>query len=85
MKMLGFMIAMTLIYWVMATYAHSIIATADPCSSAEIAATGADRLSATDIDPAQMSVGEGAAVKLSGRWSAEGDYHIVETAKACAG
>ena len=81
MKMLGFMIAMTLVYWVMATYAHSIITTADPCPSAEFVTAG----TAADYEPTQMSAAESAAVKLSGRWSAEGDYHIVETANACAG
>lgn len=90
MKMLGFMIAMTLVYWVMATYAHSIIATVDPCPSAEFVSAGADHLSAADADPAQISGGEEAAVKLRGRWSVEGDYQMIDRAgatapSACAG
>lgn len=85
MKMLGFMIAMTLVYWVMANYAHSIISSVEPCPSAEIAATASNRLSAADIEPVHMDAGEGSAVKMSGRWSSEGDTHIVEAAKACAG
>ena len=31
MKMLGFMIAMTFVYWIMANYAQSIIASPIPC------------------------------------------------------
>ena len=31
MKMLGFMIALTLIYWVMASFAHNIVTGSAPC------------------------------------------------------
>ncbi|GJL91402.1 hypothetical protein [Hyphococcus sp.] len=39
MKMLGFMIALTLAYWLMSSYAQTVIAGTEPCSAGRAAAS----------------------------------------------
>ena len=83
MKMLGLMIAMTLVYWVFATYAQSVIVMSEPCSAAaEFAAMGAD-----EAGMQGEMTSSGAGVKLRGRWSAGAEFQAFETAApaACAG
>ncbi|WP_428409424.1 hypothetical protein [Hyphococcus sp.] len=81
MKMLGFMIALTLVYWVMASYAQSLVRIAEPCPSAvEFAAA-----SAADANP-----GAGAretVVRLQARWSQTDAYETTDAADpaSCAG
>ncbi|MAW81671.1 MAG: hypothetical protein CMI63_15645 [Parvularcula sp.] len=79
MKMLGFMIALTLIYWLMSSYAQSLVAIDEPCASAGEFAP--PPLSET-VEGAHESV-----VRVQARWSDTHAYEAIEIdgAPACAG
>ena len=85
MKMLGFMIVMTLAYWGVASYAQSLILASGPCSGVEEAVS----LSAvtSDLSGAQAGAEDmsaSSAIKLRGRWSGGDAYQVIETASAPA-
>lgn len=42
MKMLGFMIALTLIYWLMASFAQNVVTSSAPCPAAMDVASAGD-------------------------------------------
>lgn len=86
MKMLGFVIVMTLAYWGVASYAQSLLLASEPCSgAAEVASLNG---AGTDLAGAEAS-GDAAstALKLRGRWSGDDAYQVIEAASApaCAG
>lgn len=79
MKMLGFMIALTLIYWLMSSYAQSLVAIDIPCASAgEFAASPPSE----SVEGVQESV-----VRVQASWSETDAYEAMEVASApaCAG
>ncbi len=74
MKMLGFMIALTLAYWVMASYAQSLVRVAEPCPAAiDIAASPSYEASAAEAAPQTL-------VRPRARWSETDPFDTTETA-----
>lgn len=88
MKMLGFMIVMTLAYWGVASYAQSLISASEPCFRAAEAASFS--AASPDLGAAQAGIEDissSGAITLRGRWSEGEAYQVIETASAavCAG
>lgn len=84
MKMLGFVIALGVLYWAASTYAQSMIVAAAPCPVTPQTAS----VNVANLDAPRTEV-----AKLTGRWSEGEDYQLVlspagETSsglRACAG
>ena len=76
MKMLGFMIALTLVYWLMASFAQNVVTSSAPCpASMDVASAGdlGKLLPESGADKASMFVEASLAQPEPGRGRALSD------------